>query len=140
MRRETLDEKLARVRRTARVTHQTSRHPPSVSRSLQLASTSPTETVAPSDQKSVTSVTEREACRSEPEETGRCSQIRATEFSLKQPWRYSVNKAHSMYLPLFPFAFYCVPSHTYYVSFCFLLCSFTYLLAYSNSYKLTQFF
>lgn len=71
MRHETLDEKLARMRRTARVTHQTSRHPPSVSRSLQLASTTPTETLAPSDQKSVTSATETEACRSEPHETGR---------------------------------------------------------------------
>lgn len=120
MRRQTLDEKLARVRRTARVTHQTSRHPPSVSRSLQLASTTPTETVAPSEQKPITSATEREACRSEPEETGRCSQIRATEFSLKHPWRYTVNKEHFVYLPLFPF--------------CFLLCSYLYLLAYSNSY------
>lgn len=113
MRHETLDEKLARVRRTARVTHQTSRHPPSVSRSLQLSSTTPAETVAPSDQKPVTSATEREACRSEPEETGRRSQIRAAELSLKHPWRYNVNKEISMYLPLFPF--------------CFLLCSYLYL-------------
>ena len=75
MRRETLDEKTARVRRTVRAKQQMSHQTALVSRTQQLASTTKTEIPTPGEQKSVTSVNGTGAFKSEPQESGRCVRI-----------------------------------------------------------------